>query len=94
MLLPDVSNFAIPKRGKLGFGELSNVLMLVVYRPFSGSVEATDEVQERAFSCAALAYYGNLFTRLDQEREIAKNYQIFVAGTIDLREVFYEYEWL
>ena len=94
MLLPDVSDFAISKRGELRFGEPGNILMLVVYRPFSGSVETTDEVQQRTFSRSALAYYGNLFTGLDLEREIAKNYQIFVAGTIDLREVFYKYEWL
>jgi hypothetical protein len=68
--------------------------MLVVYRPFSGGVEATDEVQERTFACSALAYYGDLFTGLDLEREIAKNYQILVAGTVDLREVFYKNEWL
>jgi hypothetical protein len=94
MLLPDVSDFAISKCGKLRFGEPGNILMLVVYRPFSGGVEAADEVQERTFPCSALAYYGNLFTGLDLERKIAKNYQIFIAGTIDLREVFYKNEWL
>ena len=94
MLLPDVSDFAISKCGKLRFGEPGNILMLVVYRPFSGGVEATDEVQERTFACSAFTDYCNLFTGLDLEREIAKNYQIFIAGAIDLREVFYEYEWL
>ena len=89
VLLPDVSDFAISKRGELGFGEPGNVLMLVVYRPFSRRVEATDEVQECTFSCSALAYYGNLFAGLDLERKISKNYQILIAGTVDLREVFY-----
>ena len=94
MLLPYVSDFAISKRGELRFGEPDNILMFVVYRPVSRRVEATDEVQERTFSGSALAYYGNLFAGLDLEREIAKNHQILIAGTIDLREVFYKNEWL
>lgn len=94
MLLPDVSDFTIPKRGKLRFREPSNILMFVVYRPFSGRVESTDEVEQGALACSALADYGDLFTGLNLEREIAKNDQIFIAGTIDLRQILDTNEWL
>ena len=85
MLLPDIPDFAISKRGELRFGEPRNTPIFVVYRPFSRRVEAADEVQERTFPCSAFANYGNLFTGLDMEREAAKNYQVLIAGTIDLR---------
>ena len=94
MLLPDIPDLAISKRGELRFGEPGNVLMFVVYRPFSGRVESTDEVQERTFACSAFADYRNLFPGLDMEREVAKNYQILIAGTIDLRQIFDANQWL
>jgi hypothetical protein len=51
-------------------------------------------VQKRTFARSALTNYGNLFTGLDMERKVAKNYQIFIAGTIDLRQFFDTNQWL
>ena len=88
MLLPHIADFAIAETRELGFGQSNNILMFVVYRTFGRCVEAADQVQEGAFSCAALAYDGDLLAFSDLQRQVAENDQIFVARAIDLREIF------
>ncbi len=84
MQLPDVPDLAIAEFGALGFGELRDVFIFVVYRPFGGGVEAADEVKERALPRPAFADDGDLFAGFDVEREVAEDYEVFVAGAVDL----------
>jgi hypothetical protein len=94
MLLPHIPDLSIAEFRPLGFRELRDVFMFVVYRPFSGGVETADEVKEGTLPCSAFADDGNLFARFDFEGEVAEDDEIFVAGAVDFGEVFDADEWL
>ena len=88
MLLPHVPDLAISKIRKLTLGEINNISIFVVYRPGTGLVEAADEVKQRAFPGPALTDDGDLLALGHPQRQVVKNHQILVAGTVYLREIF------
>ena len=93
MLLPDVADLAITEGRKPGFGKPSDIRTFVEYRAVGGFVETTDEVQESTLSSSAFTDDGDLFARRDFEVKVAKNYEIFVPGSVDFREFFDTNQW-
>ncbi len=88
MLLPDIPDLAISKRGKLRFGECCDVLILVVYRPTGSGIESTDKVEKSTLTRSAFTYDSDLLTLRNLQIKIAKNHEIFIAGSINLGEFF------
>ena len=88
MLLPHIPDLAISKIRKLRLGQSDNISIFVVYRSGAGLVESADQMQEGTLPRPALADDGDLLAFFDVKREVVKDHEVLVAGTVDLREIF------
>ena len=79
MLLPNVPDLTIAEYGDFRIGQRGDISAAEANGAAGGPVEAGNQIQQRAFSCAAFPHHGKLFTLLHFEFEIAKYHDLVLA---------------
>src|SRR5665213_442978 len=92
MLLPDIADLPIPKRGEIRLRKSRDIRTFVVYRSFAGTVETRQQMKQGAFARAAFADDRDLVACFNLQIELPEDDKIEFARAVNLRELFYPNE--
>ena len=82
------ADFTVAERGKIRFRHRSDIPLFVENIAAARLVQSADQVEQGALSRSAFANDGHLLPRRNIQHQVAKNHQLSLTGTVDLRQPF------
>src|SRR5665213_4432494 len=92
LLLPDIADLPIPKRGQIRLRKSRDIRTFVVYRSFAGAVETRQQMKQSALARPAFTDDRDLVASLNLQIELPEDDKIQFARAVNLRELFYANE--